>query len=258
MRSTYELQGLNCASCAAKFEEKAKDIPGVMDAQVDLVGSKIYLEEEHPVDQLETLQNIIDSIEDGVTISREQMVELDERAEMPKKFLVLLGLIIAGTAVTSIYLKESLTQRVIFGVLMLIAGYPVYKQSIVNISHGEVFDENFLMSIATIAAFFVGEYSEAIGVMVFYRLGEELQDLAMNRSRKSIAALLKTEVITAHRLQGEDVEDILSDELCVGDKIMIYPGETIPVDGVILNGESYLNTSSMTGEFPATLTKMAH
>lgn len=248
MRSTYGLEGLNCASCAAKIEEKAKDIPGVMDAQIDLVGSKIYLEEEVPVDQLDTLQKIVSSIEDGVTVSREESIELEEKAELSKKFIALLVLIIAGTVLVSLYVTESVTQRILFGVLLLVAGFPVYKQSIVNISHGEVFDENFLMSIATIAAFFVGEYSEAIGVMVFYRLGEELQDLAMNRSRNSISALLKTEVTMAHRLQGDDVEDILSDKLEVGDHILIYPGETIPVDGVVINGESFLNTASMTGE----------
>lgn len=130
----------------------------------------------------------------------------------------------------------------------LLSGYGVLFKSIKNIFKGEVFDENFLMSIATLGAFAINEPVEAVAVMIFYNLGELFQDIATDKSKKSIISLMNIKPKIANLKKDNKITSASPEELKIGDIIVVKPGEKVPVDGVIINGESFINTSALTGE----------
>ncbi len=130
----------------------------------------------------------------------------------------------------------------------LLAGYDVILKAAKNIAHGQVFDENFLMMIATFGAFFVGEYAEASGVMIFYQIGELFQGIAVGKSRRSIAALMDISPEYANIERDGELVEVDPDEVHPGDLIVIKPGERIPLDGTVVDGSSMIDTSSLTGE----------
>ena len=136
----------------------------------------------------------------------------------------------------------------IFLVSYLIIGSDVLLRAARNIMRGQVFDENFLMSIATIGAFIVGEYAEAVGVMLFYQVGELFQDIAVNRSRKSISDLMDIRPDYANLKVGADIKVVAPEEVKVGDLIVVKPGEKVPLDGKLIDGISTVDTSALTGE----------
>lgn len=130
----------------------------------------------------------------------------------------------------------------------LLSGYEVLLNSIKNIFKGEIFDENFLMSIATIGALLINEPVEAVAVMIFYNLGELFQDIATNKSKKSIISLMNIKAKIANLKEDNEIKIVDPEDLKVGDIIIVKPGEKVPVDGVVINGESFINTSALTGE----------
>jgi len=138
---------------------------------------------------------------------------------------------------------------IIFLIPYAIIGYDVIKKAVINISHGQVFDENFLMMIATFGAFGIGEYSEALAVMLFYQVGELFQSVAVAKSRQSISDLMSIAPEFAN-LVAEDgqVTEVDPEEVSVGDTILVRAGEKIPVDGTVLEGESFVDTAALTGE----------
>lgn len=254
MQNIYTIKGLGCAHCGAKIESNVNKLPEVEEASLDLVGQRIFVEQAEHGDLSDSIQQIADQIEPGLEVYDEnKSMELIEEAKEEKEStlknqLIQLGVIIAVTLIAKFILGETEYESLGFAIALLIAGGPIYLTSIRQISKGEIFDENFLMSIATIGAFIVGEYIEAIGVMTFYRIGEFLQDLAMDRSRDSISSLLETDNDISHVLRQGNIFDVDPGELIVGDHIVVRPGETIPVDGVVLQGDSFLNNAAMTGE----------
>lgn len=129
-----------------------------------------------------------------------------------------------------------------------IVGYDVVFEALRNIAHGQVFDENFLMSVATIGAFFVADYPEAVAVMLFYQIGELFQSIAVGKSRKSIAALMDIRPDYANVLRDGDVKTVSPEEVEIGEIIEIKPGEKIPLDAVVTKGETTVNTAALTGE----------
>lgn len=131
---------------------------------------------------------------------------------------------------------------------LLIVGGDVILKAVKNIIKGKVFDENFLMSIATIGAFFIGQYPEGVAVMLFYQVGELFQDYAVNKSRKSIAGLMDIRPDYANIKKGDEIVRIDPDEVQIGDIIVIKAGERVPLDGKVLEGTSMLDTSALTGE----------
>ena len=137
---------------------------------------------------------------------------------------------------------------VIFLIPYAVAGYDVVKKALVNISHGRVFDENFLMMIATFGAFGVREYSEAVAVMLFYQVGELFQSYAVGKSRQSIADMMDMAPEYANLLEDGEIRKADPDEVEVGSIVVIKPGEKVPLDGVVTEGESMMDTSALTGE----------
>ncbi len=130
----------------------------------------------------------------------------------------------------------------------LVIGYDILRKAALGIIHGEVFDENFLMSVATIGAFILGEYSEGVAVMLFYQIGELFQSYAVGKSRKNIASLMDIRPDYANLANGDSYEQVDPDEVPIGSVIVVLPGEKIPIDGVVCDGTSTLNTSALTGE----------
>ena len=136
----------------------------------------------------------------------------------------------------------------VFGVAYLIAGGDVIRKAFLGIKNGQVFDENFLMSIATIGAFYVGEYPEGVLVMLLYQTGELFQAYAVGKSRKSIASLMQIRPDSATILKDGILTEVSPENVCVGDFIVVKPGEKIPLDGIITEGTSSLDTAALTGE----------
>lgn len=137
---------------------------------------------------------------------------------------------------------------VLFVLSYVIVGWDIVRNALVNIVRGKVFDENFLMTVATIGAFLIGAYPEAVIVMLFYQIGELFQSYAVDKSRKSIASLMNIRPDYANLKKGDDLVKVDPDEVQVGDIIVIKAGEKIPLDGVVISGSSMVDTSALTGE----------
>lgn len=151
-------------------------------------------------------------------------------------------------ALISLLIPFRVIKTILFVVAYLIVGYPIIKKAVTNIFHGEVFDENFLMTIATIGAFLTGEYLEGVLVMLLYQVGELFQSYAVSTSRKSITELMDIRPDYANLKDGEKYKKVSPEEVKVGDIIQIKPGEKVPLDGIVIEGNSYLDTVALTGE----------
>ena len=165
------------------------------------------------------------------------------KKEWTKLVIGVIPLILALSTEFANWLKMTL-----FFVSYIIIGKDVLKKAVNNISKGQIFDENFLMGIATLGAFAIGEYPEGIAVLLFYQVGELFQDMAVHRSRKSIAELMDIRPDFANLNRGDEVIKVSPTEVEPGDIIIIRPGEKVPLDGVIVQGESSMDTSALTGE----------
>lgn len=138
--------------------------------------------------------------------------------------------------------------NILFIISYIIVGFEIVKKAFRNITRGKIFDENFLMTVATIGAFFVGEFPEAVTVMLFYQIGELFQSFAVDKSRKSIASLMNIRPDYANLVDGDDIKKVKPDTVKIGDIILVKPGEKIPLDGIIIEGESFIDTKALTGE----------
>lgn len=154
--------------------------------------------------------------------------------------LFILGLIIN---VDNIWINNTL-----FILSYILVGYDILKTAFRNITRGKVFDENFLMAVATIGAFFVGKLEEAVAVMLFYQIGEVFQSYAVNKSRKSIASLMDIRPDYANLLIGKEIKKVSPEDVEIGSFILVKPGEKIPIDGIVIDGDSSLDTKALTGE----------
>ncbi len=161
------------------------------------------------------------------------------------QFMIALVLYIIALAAN---FNNAIINNVLFIIVYIIVGIEVLKEAIENIIKGELFDENFLMTIATIGAFAIGEFPEAAAVMLFYKLGEMFEEYATEKSRKSIANLMDIRPDYANIMQGEEIKKVKPDEVKINDIIVVKPGEKIPLDGVIIEGNSSLDTKALTGE----------
>ena len=245
------LMGLGCANCAAKIEKEIKALPGVKDASVDFVTKKLTLEVNNKRELsaiIEKVSKIASQIESGVKVVEETHKEHDHGGGFDKHKMIILGI---GAALFFIALLFKLPFWVEFGMFFvsyLLVGGEVLLRAAKNILRGQVFDENFLMAIATIGAFSIKEFPEGVAVMLFYQVGEFFQDIAVNRSRKSIAALMDIRPDFANLKVGGEEKKVSPDEVSVGDIIIVKPGEKVPLDGRIIEGKSMLDTSALTGE----------
>ena len=248
----YILEGLDCANCAAKIEKKLQTLPGVDEVTITFATKQMRLSAKDPDSLIPQIQQTINAMEDGVTVVPKESAPApkDDEAEEKKE---LRSLIVGAVLFVAGEILEHLgaPTPVLLGMLAvayLILGGEVLMASFRNIKKGQIFDENFLMSIATLGAFAIGDFPEAVGVMLFYRIGEYFEDRAVSQSRKQImdAVDLRPEVVNL--VVGEDIRVIDAEEANVGDILLVRPGDRIPLDGVIIEGESRIDTSPVTGE----------
>lgn len=250
------LEGLACAHCASKIEKKVSKIEGVKSAVVDFVSTKLTMEIDNADKQhtiIEKIKEIVRKIEPDVNvIIPENKVltnkneEIREESNNGKIIRLAVGAVIFGTATVMKF--SNAIELLLYLISYILVGGEVVLKALKNISRGQVFDENFLMSIATVGAFAIGQYPEGAAVMLFYQLGELFQDLAVNRSRKSITALMNIRPDFANLKIGDDIKRVSPEEVNIGDIILVKPGEKVPVDGKIIEGNSMVDTSALTGE----------
>ena len=247
------IEGLDCPNCAAKVERKINTLEGIKEATVDFLGKKIVVlaDEISENELVELIQTEVDKIEDGVKVfvpkvqAGESSSEGEDTGKIKKKLLIGGVLFVLGIFVPKTLFIPKL---VIFLVSYLVIGGDVLLSAFKNILNGQVFDENFLMAIATVGAFAIGEYPEGVAVMLFYQLGELLQGIAVNNSRKSIVSLMDIRPDYANIKVGEGIKKVSPEEIKVGEIIVVKPGEKVPLDGKIVKGASTFDTSALTGE----------
>ena len=167
---------------------------------------------------------------------------------MKKRLIkIILAVILYVVALVGKFENEWINNTIFF-LSYIIIGFDVLKEAIENIFKGEIFDENFLMSVATIGAFFIGEFPEAVAVMLFYQIGELFQSYAVDKSKKSISSLMDIRPDYANLYIDGKIEKVNPNEVRIGDTIVVKPGEKIPLDGFIIEGETTLDTKALTGE----------
>lgn len=243
--TSYYLKNLGCPNCGAKIEKRIQELPYVKKANLDFISKQLVVEGES-ANMLEDFQKIATSIENGVEVVEAKEEEAEEEGSVKKEILTI-GVLIALTALSSTFL-EGKWETVVTGLILLVAGKEIFLNAFRGIKSGEVFDENLLMTIASVAAFYIGEHTEALGVLLFYRLGEALQDAAVDRSIESIQELLKRDVETAHLLKDGEVVEVEAEDLAVGDHIILRAGDVLAADGKIFHGEGHISNQHMTGE----------
>ena len=265
-RIILNVKGLHCANCAAKIEKKLNEMQNVKEARIDLVGEKIFLtaEEKNGSVLVNAVQKIADSIEEGVKIFLPAKHDHDHvhdhshhhSGEVGKmiKTLIIGGIFYFSASYLNLFSSYMNPDMMSFGKIILflisyiIIGGHVLTTAFKNILKGQIFDENFLMAVATIGAFAIGEYHEAVAVMFFYQVGELFQSMAVNKSRKSIASLMNIRPDYANLKIRNNITKVSPEEVKINDFIVVKPGEKVPLDGIITEGSSTFNTSALTGE----------
>ena len=259
MKKELMLNGLTCAHCASVIDEKVKHIDGVKNSNLNFTNKKLSVEIDCDNEE-KIIKNIIDIINDtepGLDIQIEGQREIKEdKTQKSIKNNEKLNLlkIIAGAIVFIFAFYQEIAGRenkyslLIFLVAYLLVGGDVLYKALRNITKGRIFDENFLMSVATIGAIAIGELSEAVGVMLFYKIGEYLQELAVGKSRKSISELMQIRPDMANLKLGNTIKVVNPEDVNIGDYIIVKPGEKVPLDGVVIEGSSMMDTSALTGE----------
>lgn len=255
---TLLLKGLDCANCAGKIQEETRRLPGIKEAHLDLVTQKLKIElEDSTLGERITKQikEIVKRLEPEVEVIT--LGEMDgnpkgkERsgldAAMKKKIIrfSLAAILFAGGIILKLPPWASFS---LFFLSYCLSGGDVIVSAAKNITRGEIFDENFLMTIATIGAFIIGEFAEGVAVMLFFQAGEFFQSLAVNRSRNSIAALMDIRPDYANLKTPQGERRVSPMEVGINQLIVIKPGEKVPLDGVVVEGNSMVDTTALTGE----------
>ena len=259
----YLLKGLDCPNCSAKIEKEVGELDGVTSSTVNLMNQTLTVQAGTSVaaSLLDTVTTIVHSHEPDVEVSEKQLeatapVKKDEKAavyndeDKKRTIRLAVGAVVyaIGMALTVFAKLPTLAELAFLIVAYVILGWDVVWQAVKNITRGQVFDEHFLMSVSTIGAFAIGEYPEAVAVMLFYQVGEFFQSLAVKRSRKSISDLMDIRPDSATVKRNGVLQVVSPESVAVGEIIVVKPGEKIPLDGIVLDGESMLDTKALTGE----------
>jgi len=252
-KKTLYLRGLDCADCANMIEAAVGRIDGVQKTKVDFVTQKLMIE-VFDQDKLTAIvsqaEQLINRLEPDLVISAAENTTEVRNCDTGKDRAQQIRLA-AGAAffVVGMVMRFPLPlEFAVFLVSYLLVGGEIIWRALKNLMQGRVFDENFLMSVATIGAFAIGEFAEGVAVMLFYRIGEFFEDLAVNRSRRSIAALMDIRPDYANLKVGDGVRRVAPDQVAIGELILVRPGEKVPLDGIVVEGRSSVDTSALTGE----------
>lgn len=267
-----ELKGLGCPNCASKIERETQKMSGIEEANMNFPNQTmiVKLNSNMSIDKaLKDITEIVHSHETDVKVSLKNKGEkttisqhshehthehthehsgTKEDIDEIKTKIIRFGI---GIIIFAAALLVDLPSP--FNLILFIGAYAVFGLDVLmtagkNILKGDFFDENFLMSIATIGAFAIGEYPEAVAVMLFYQIGEILQDIAVGRSRKSIKEAMDIRPDFAHKVVNDNIETVNPSIINAGDYILVKPGEKIALDGIVEEGSSLLDTKALTGE----------
>ena len=274
-QKVYLLENLGCANCAAKMEVKINALPEVESASITFATRQLRITAEDPDALLERLTQIVQSIESQVTIAvweshdhhhehhecscghdhhechcghDHHEHQHDHGGESPWPLVIGAALFVAGLLLGGVSILGISLGWPIFVPAYILLGWEVLATAARNLVKGHVFDENFLMSIATLGAFFINEAPEAVGVMLFYRLGEYFEHRAVERSRSQIMEAVDMRPEVVQKWEGEKIVTIPAGEAQVGDLLLVRPGDRIPLDGVVVEGTSRIDTAPITGE----------
>ena len=245
------VKNLDCANCANKIEAYVRKMDNIKDASMNFSQGVLFVELQdasRSEDTIKAIMAVIPTLEDGVTVEREKSTEEEKPSRMfsfQENARLYLGILLFAAAVV---LEAQSWSVWLFLAAYVMAGGKVVYIALRNILKGEVFDENFLMSVATIGALAIGSYEEAVAVMIFYEIGEMFQSYAVNRSRKSISSLMNIRADYANLWKDGKEVRVSPEAVGLHDLIVIKPGERVPLDGVIVEGTSSLDTSALTGE----------
>jgi Cd2+/Zn2+-exporting ATPase len=249
----YKLKNLSCASCAAKIEGSLTRLDEVKFVSVNFATSSMTID----TNDLEKVKSKITEVEPEVEIEDPHKEEADSPRSMLVEnkwtiikvvsgiILLLMGLLFEDELHNTPY---HIAEYIVFVTAYLVSGWGVIKMAVKNIIKGQVFNEHFLMTIATLGAFAIHQMPEAVAVMLFYIVGELFQDIAVNRSRRSIKSLLEIKPDYANLKLNGDIKRVSPEVIKIGDIIVIKAGEKIPLDGLVTDGSSFVDTSALTGE----------
>ncbi|MGY0400430.1 heavy metal translocating P-type ATPase [Carnobacterium jeotgali] len=276
-RHEWILEGIDCANCANKIENGVSKIAGVTNSNANYMTKTLSFDVDEQKEEsiLPIIKLKINRLEPDVTLLSKSDklpigkngLPMDENKEIShleephhshehshevtdiKTIMSRLVISLMVLLVANFIPMNEMFSLGLFVIAYLVAGYDVIWRAIKNIFNGQLFDENFLMTIATISAFYIQEYPEAVAVMLFYQVGEIFQGVAVNRSRRSIADLMDIRPDYANlKLADGNTKSVAPDTIRVGDTIVIRPGEKVPLDGKIITGISSMDTSALTGE----------
>ena len=272
LQKTYLINNLDCANCAAKIEKKIATLKEIEKVSLTFTTKQLRITASDPDALLPMIKEIADTIEPGVTITkhtrihtapqlhkkvtedstigkevvtRKSKTNLSENFKSFFLFITIFTLIIVSELTNT---SHTLPVLILFIIGYIMLGGKVLITAGKNILKGQIFDENFLMSLATIGAFIVGDYAEAVGVMLFYRVGEWIEEKAVERSRNQIMSAVDLRPEVVNLVMNDEIQVIDADKAVVGDILLVKPGERIPLDGVVIDGESRVDTSPITGE----------
>lgn len=285
VKRKFVLEGLDCANCAMKIENGVQNIDGVSACSVNFVNKTLTVEMavnrseeilEQAKKKIRALEPDVKVLEHGAAgvkrahnhdhghghdhandhandhgteAAEDEHGHSHDHGAQSLKIMVarLAAGFVIGAAAFALPLGRELELILFLASYLIVGGDVVYK-ALKNIVRGQVFDENFLMSIATVGAFVIGEYPEGVAVMLFYQVGELFQSIAVNRSRKSISALMDIRTDFANLKAGDEIKRVSPEEVRIGDLIIVRPGEKVPLDGKVAEGNSAMDTSALTGE----------
>ena len=245
MKKKYRVKNLDCASCTAKIEQAAKEKG--MDMSLNFA-TQTLIADEHEIIEI---QKLAKRIEPEVAFESEAG-DSESNGDLRKQIITLAisGILFAVALINRFFISFMPLQvnTVLFLTAYIISGWRVLLAAVKNILHGNFFGENFLMSVATLGAIAIGEFPEAVAVMIFYSVGELFEDLAVGKSRRSIRSLLALKANYTNLLSDGQIKRVPPETVNPGQIILVNPGERIPLDGVVVKGESFLDTSALTGE----------
>lgn len=262
MKKQLQLSGLDCAACAAELEREIAAIDGVTSASIAFVTQKLTLEyetEEALEKAIQTANHfeevkVIENEKDGgrVEVNAEKTTSA-EKEKLRKQWLMiaLSAFLFVCGAIAQHYIEgiiSVIAYAVCYALAYIAVAYPIWLATFKNLKQGKIFDENFLMTVASIGAALLGEYGEAVLVMLLYQIGETLQGMAVGNTRRSVTELMQLKSEFATVFKGREQKRVAPEEIKVGDLLFVKPGEKVPVDGVLIERTATLDTKSLTGE----------
>ncbi|MDH6366430.1 MULTISPECIES: heavy metal translocating P-type ATPase [unclassified Breznakia] len=245
----FKLTGLDCGNCAQKVEDRLNKADFIEHAKINFTHGLAYIEPKGKLSQNDVLTRsnvLIDQVEPGAKLLGEEEQAPEQSNRERNELILSIILFFVGVIIEK---TTNIHPFFIYVIPYIFAGYHVIYKSFKNIQHGEIFDEHFLMTIATLGAFVVSAYEEAVAVMVFYNIGEYFQDLAVDRTRKSITGLMDLQAEYANLVQPDkSYKQVDPKTLKINDVIAIKAGEKVPVDAIVIDGSSSLDLSALNGE----------